>query len=197
MRAGRRPVRTASPLASPLHTTMLNSLKTLFDAIRPLSETEMAVQEQQVLQLAVAVLFVEVMRADASPADSARAAAATALRERFDLDEAALARLMAEAARTSREATDYFEFTSRINASLDMDQKVRMIEHMWQVAYADGDLDAIENHTMWKISDLLYIPHGAYVNAKIRARDAAQRQPGAAAAAAAAAAASGSRPISA
>ena len=163
---------------------MLNALKNLFDAIRPPSEAEVALQEQQLLQLAVAVLFVEVMRADNAPTASERAAAAAALRERFALDPAALAQLIDEATSASRQATDYFEFTSRINESLNMDQKVRMIEHLWQVAYADGELGAIENHTMWKISDLLYIPHGAYVNAKIRARDAiearAKRVPNAA-----------------
>jgi uncharacterized tellurite resistance protein B-like protein len=44
---------------------------------------------------------------------------------------------------------------------------------MWRVAYADGTLSAHENHVMWKVSDLLHIPHGAYVSAKMRARDAA------------------------
>jgi len=153
---------------------MLNALKNLFDAVRPRSEAEIALQEQQLLQLAMAVLFVEVMRSDKAPTASEQATVAAALRERFALDDAALGQLMDEASHASAQATDYFEFTSRINESLNMAQKVRMIEYMWRVAYADGELEAIENHTMWKISDLLYIPHGAYVNAKIRGRDAAQ-----------------------
>jgi uncharacterized tellurite resistance protein B-like protein len=44
---------------------------------------------------------------------------------------------------------------------------------MWQVAYADADLSAHEQHVVRKIADLLYVPHAAYIAAKLRARDAA------------------------
>lgn len=54
-----------------------------------------------------------------------------------------------------------------------MPQKLLMLEHMWRVAYADGTLSAHENHVMWRLADLLHIPHGAYVNAKMRAQQAA------------------------
>ncbi|MCB2044141.1 MAG: TerB family tellurite resistance protein, partial [Rhodoferax sp.] len=69
--------------------------------------------------------------------------------------------------------TDLFAYTSRINEHFDMPQKLRMIEHMWRVAYADGRLSDHERHVMWRVADLLHIPKGAYVHAKIRAREAA------------------------
>ena len=53
-----------------------------------------------------------------------------------------------------------------------MEQKIAIVELMWRVAYADGRLSADENHLMRKIGELLYIPHGAYVAAKLRAREA-------------------------
>jgi uncharacterized tellurite resistance protein B-like protein len=48
-----------------------------------------------------------------------------------------------------------------------------MVEYMWRVAYADGHLGERERHTLWRISDLLHVPHGAYINAKMRAKQAA------------------------
>ena len=54
-----------------------------------------------------------------------------------------------------------------------MDQKIGLVEQMWQVAYADGVLSAHENHVMRRLSDLLHVPHGAYVSAKMRAKQAA------------------------
>jgi uncharacterized tellurite resistance protein B-like protein len=45
-----------------------------------------------------------------------------------------------------------------------------VVEYLWQVAFADGRLDAHEQHFMRKIADLLYIPHADYVAAKQRAR---------------------------
>jgi uncharacterized tellurite resistance protein B-like protein len=74
-----------------------------------------------------------------------------------------------------RDATDWFEFTSHINAHFEMAAKVRMVETMWRVAYADGELGAHERHVMWRISDLLHVPHGAYINAKMRAKEATER----------------------
>jgi uncharacterized tellurite resistance protein B-like protein len=48
-----------------------------------------------------------------------------------------------------------------------------MIEHMWRVAYADAELSAWEQHLVRKVADLLYVPHTAYIAAKLRAQQAA------------------------
>ena len=81
--------------------------------------------------------------------------------------------LMALAAEEARLATDYFQFTSLINKNFSAGQKVQVVEYLWQVAYADGQLDAHEQHFMRKIADLLYVSHADYVAAKQRARDQA------------------------
>ena len=152
---------------------MLNSLRDLFDAIRPPTDAENQAEQQRVLRLATAVLMVEVMRAEPGFGEPARRAAIDALRSEFGLAEDEVARLLELALQTSRAASDFFAFTSRVNAGFDMAHKVTMIEHLWRVAYADGTLGASENHVMRKIADLLYIPQGAYINAKTRAREAA------------------------
>ena len=54
-----------------------------------------------------------------------------------------------------------------------MAQKIRMIEAMWQVAYADGRLSEHERHVLWRIADLLHVPQGAYVHARMRAQQQA------------------------
>jgi uncharacterized tellurite resistance protein B-like protein len=53
-----------------------------------------------------------------------------------------------------------------------MQAKVRMVEYMWRVAYAYGQLSERERHTLWRMSDLLHVPHGAYINTKMRAKQA-------------------------
>lgn len=152
---------------------MLSTLKDLFDALRAPSNIAGPGAGPDALQLATAVMLVEVMRADAELADAEREAVIDGLRDKFGLPDAALQRLLAEAQEAARQASDYFGFTSMINEACDMPQKLRMIEHMWRVAYADGVLSAHENHVMWRLADLLHIPHGAYVNAKMRAQQAA------------------------
>lgn len=154
---------------------MLQSLKDLFDALTPTTPDHDAGGAEHALQLAVAVLLVEVMRADTSIGAAERRTGLTALRERFALADDELTQLLALAERTAREAYDYHQFTSRINDHFDAEQKLRIVETMWQVAYADGRLDAGENHVMGRLSDLLHVPRGAYIGAKMRAKEAAGR----------------------
>jgi uncharacterized tellurite resistance protein B-like protein len=152
---------------------MLKSLAGLLDRlVPPAPEAPPPVAEHQ-LQLATAVMLVEVMRADAGFHPGEREAVLAALRGKFALsaDEAAHLADLAEAA--ARESTDLFTFTSRINERFDMPAKLRMIELMWGVAYADGHLADHERHVMWRIADLLHVPQGAYHHARQRAREAA------------------------
>jgi uncharacterized tellurite resistance protein B-like protein len=151
---------------------MLKTLKDLFDNLLAPAGGDTPERAEHTLQLATAVLLVEVMRADAEIGPQERQAVLAALCAKFSLDPDEAARLTELAHLTAREATDFFAFTSKINESFDMSQKIRITEHMWRVAYADGVLSAHENHVMRRLSDLLHIPHGAYVAAKMRARDA-------------------------
>lgn len=154
---------------------MLKLLKDLLDTFLPPQAGGAAgAPGEHSLQLATAVLLVEVMRADPEIGAAERQAVLAALREQFALTADESGRLLELAEGAARQATDFYAFTSRLNDSLSMEQKLRIVEHMWRVAYADGTLGAHENHVLWRVSDLLHVPHGAYVSAKMRARDAAQ-----------------------
>ena len=61
-----------------------------------------------------------------------------------------------------------------MNEQFSQAQKILVIELMWQVAYADGQLDANENHLISKVAGLLHVTHGEYIAAKMRAKEAAQ-----------------------
>lgn len=149
---------------------MLRTLKDLFDAITSQPDTQDGPQSEHALQLATAVLLVEVMRSDHDVDELERRAVLAALRERFALAEDEVARLLELAEQTAEDAYDFHRFTSLLNQRFSAEQKVLIIEYMWRVAYADDHLSAHENHLMRKIAALLYIPHAEYVGAKLRAR---------------------------
>lgn len=154
---------------------MLRTLKDLFDAIVPPSGATAAGHDHEhALQLATAVLLVEVMRAEPTMADSERDAVLHALRVKFALREDELQRLLELAHDTARSAYDYQRFTGQMNEHFTQEQKVRVVEAMWQVAYADAHLDAHENHVISKVAGLLHVTHGEYIAAKMRAKEAAQ-----------------------
>ena len=129
--------------------------------------------QAQRLQLATAVLLVEVMRSDASISPAERDQTLATLRQRFALNDDALTQLMAQAEQAAKSANDYFYFTSAMNDDFTQAEKIQVVEYMWQVAYADGTLDANENHLISKVAGLLYVTHGDYIGAKMRAKEAA------------------------
>lgn len=129
------------------------------------------------VELATAVLLVEVMRADAGSDPAEAREILDLLHRRFQLDDDELKRLLEAAEARSRAANDFFAFTSLLNEQLEQPQKVAVVEHMWQVAYADGDADAGEHHVISKVAGLLHVTHGEYIAAKLRARDAARQGP--------------------
>ena len=147
----------------------LTSLKAFFDSLLPAAKPRAAFEHT--LQVATAVLLVEVMRSDAHFTLSERASVLVSLRERFSLTGDEVEALFAVADQTARDAHDLHTFTSKLNDELDPEQKARIIEYLWRVAYADGRLDAHEQHVMRKIADLLYVPHGDYIGAKMRAKE--------------------------
>ena len=125
------------------------------------------------VEMATAVLLVEVMRADTDLDASERDTVAAALRSKFELQPADVGQLLALAERKSREANDFYAFTSVLNERLTQPQKIAVVERMWDVAYADGDANPWERHIISKVADLLHVTHAEYIVAKLRAKEAA------------------------
>jgi uncharacterized tellurite resistance protein B-like protein len=149
---------------------MLRTLKDLFNSLAAPQVASNAGNEHS-LQLATAVLLVEVMRADPELGPQERLAVVAALRQKFSLGDDELSRLVELAEQTARTASDFHQFTSVINDGFSQEQKIRIVEYMWQVAYSDGHLDAHENHLISKVAGLLHVTHGEYIAAKLRAKE--------------------------
>jgi uncharacterized tellurite resistance protein B-like protein len=152
---------------------MFSTFKDIFDSFAAPSQEQSEQDAQHAVRLAAAVLLVEVMRADATNTPAERAAVVIALRERFSFEDDEVARLVALAQSEAEHAYDYYRFTSVLNERFSQDQKIALVEAMWQVAYADAHLDANENHVISKLAELLHVTHGEYIGAKMRAKEAA------------------------
>jgi len=158
---------------------MLRTLKEFFDNLQQNlnAGTSLAPAEQtHTLQLATAVLLVEVMRADPELAETERDAVIQALRRKFTLTDEEIARLLELAHETSRSAYDYQRFTSSLNERFSQPEKIAVVEAMWEVAYADQRLDANEQHVISKVAGLLHVTHGEYIAAKLHAQASMQRR---------------------
>ncbi|GAB1232249.1 TerB family tellurite resistance protein [Ferrigenium sp. UT5] len=149
---------------------MLSKLNEFFAHL--ITPNQDAQQPTHTLQLATAVLLVEVMRADAASSEAELATVMRALKERFQLSDSEGQRLSALGQETARHASDLYQFTSLLNRELSREEKVRIAEYMWQVAYADRHLGAHENHLMRRMTELLHLSQADYITAKMRAKPA-------------------------
>lgn len=157
---------------------MLKTLKDLFDSFTRSPQAPTAAEREHAVQLAAAVLLVEVVRFDAGGDESERRAMVDALQRKFALTPDEIDRLLELAQATSRTAYDYQRFTGSLNEHFTQAQKIQLVEAMWQVAYADAHIDANENHTIGKVAGLLHVTHGEYIAAKMRAKEAAEARQG-------------------
>src|SRR5690606_9528153 len=122
------------------------------------------------LHLACAALMVELTVADTATDSREKTKMREVLRRQFKLDDAALEELWELAQTEARDATSLYQFTTLINERYDYSAKTALLEHLWEVAYADGRIDPHEEHLIRKLADLLYLSHGDFIRAKLRGR---------------------------
>jgi uncharacterized tellurite resistance protein B-like protein len=106
-------------------------------------------------RLAAAALLVHAAAIDGAISDIERERLHAIIKRRFDLDESATDALMRKAAEAEREAVDLYHFTSQLNRTLDEPGRLRIVEMMWQIAYADGRISEFEDNLIWRAADLL------------------------------------------
>ena len=148
---------------------MLTSIKHFFDQyIAPHGEEREQLSEHS-LQLATAALLIEMMRMDDDVVEEERRMVRGILNSWFSLSEREIEQLLALAEEEAAGLADYYQFTSFINKSFSPEQRAKLVEHLWQVAYADGHLDKHEEHLVRKLADLLHVRHSAFIAAKHRA----------------------------
>ena len=89
----------------------------------------------------------------------------------FDLDVPTAERLMALAEAEVAEANDLFGFTRLVDRACSPEEKIRILELLWEAAFADGRLDKYEEYLVRKLADLLHVRHADMMQAKHRVLD--------------------------
>ncbi len=123
------------------------------------------------LRVATAVLLIEVIRADfkVEPVEWERLS--ELLREQFKLDQAELDALLEQAQTEVDQLVSIQHVTRVLNDHYDHAMKLRVVEMMWQLVYADGEKDRYEEHLLRQIADLLYVSHSEFIQARHKAED--------------------------
>ena len=137
-----------------------------------LFKTVSAQEEENELDvpLAAATLMMEVSWADHTISDEEMEVSTKKLSEIFSLDDHQANALLEEGKILMNESVGLQQFTTLLNENLAADQKFSIVLALWEVAREDDSIDALEEHQIRNISELLYVPHSKFIEAKLSSR---------------------------
>jgi len=121
---------------------------------------------QHALDLATAILMVQVARADDHFEETEYDTLLKLIERHLDLSPEEAGELANKAGEHAEDAVDVHAFTKRLHANLSETEKARVVSMLWRIAYADGRLDKYEDSLVLKISDLLYVSRGLVMRLK-------------------------------
>lgn len=120
------------------------------------------------LELAVAALLIEAAEVDAPLDEPERAAVRRILQRRFPLDDAALQQLVAAAEKKAKRSTQLFGITRLLNERFSRARRIELVEMLWEVAYADGALDPLEDSMVRQVGGLVDVSDHERGEARLR-----------------------------
>jgi len=148
---------------------MLRAIKRVFDAAQG-DTRDVPGHERRQLQVAVAVLLHEARRADYVEGDEESVTAELALVEIFGLERRESAALLEQGRARAQQLTSVYAPVTVVKREFSLPDRIRLVEHLWRVAFADGRLNLYEDHYVRKIAHLLYVPNTQSMLARNRAR---------------------------
>ena len=126
---------------------------------------------------ALAVLLIEVARSsDNRVGDREESVIERALTRRFELRRDEVVRLIEAAEQGAIQATDLFHFTQVVVDQFREEERIGVIEMLWEVAYSDGVLTGDEDTLIRRVAGLIYVPDRERGEAKLRVRERLERK---------------------
>ena len=110
------------------------------------------------LQLALTALLIEAAYCDDRFDQAERSVIARLIESRFNLSQSDARALLAAGEAAATESAELFHFTRIVNERLAFEERIELIEMLWEVAYADGVLDQYEDSLLRRVGGLIYVP---------------------------------------
>ena len=122
------------------------------------------------IQKSICSLMIEVAYADNQLDESELKAMARSL-SKLDIQEEEIQEIVDVTLSKSKESISFYEHTRILNDQLDYDQKKEVLNSVWAIAFADGEMDKHEEHLIRRIAELLYLNHKDFINTKLNQKE--------------------------
>lgn len=133
---------------------MFDSLMQLFREMSG-GDSEKALFQDGDCRVAVAALMVQLISVDGVIDGAEQARLKDVLKKRFSLSDKETSELISIAHEREKEAVDLYGFTSVLKRELDEEGRVEIIEMMWKLVFADGEIHEFEDNLVWRVAELL------------------------------------------
>jgi uncharacterized tellurite resistance protein B-like protein len=92
----------------------------------------------------------------------------TILKANYHIPDEYIDQIIKAANEELKQSVDLWRFTNLINQNYSVEEKRRIIEMVWEIAYRDGRLDKHEDYLMHKLAKLLHLTHKQLIQAKMK-----------------------------
>ncbi len=145
----------------------MNFFKKIFQ--RDASE-DLEIDEHGSIKACIALMLETSMADDLLDESEIKTLKATLIND-FKLEETEIDELIEISKKNVDDSTSLYDFTRDINDNFESEERIKLIESMWKIAYADGNIDKFEEHIIRKVSNLIYVSHSDFIKAKISAKE--------------------------
>ena len=131
----------------------------MFKKLKSVFETKIETESQSfnTLQIAISCLMIQTAVHDGQFDEVEKNKILELLKDYFRLDSKEIDSLFISAMKVNDNSNDIHQFTRLLNENLSEEEKLKIIEMMWQIIIADNHIDDYENNLIRKISGLLYL----------------------------------------
>lgn len=122
------------------------------------------------IPIATCALLLEMSNIDGEFSALERESIISILKRNFDLSDEHATTLLEASNVGLKGSIDIWQFTNLINQNYSIEEKIRVVEIVWDVVYADGKFDKHEDYLVHKLATLLRLTHKQLIEAKLKVK---------------------------
>lgn len=144
---------------------MIDLIKKIMGSKDPVSDKK---AEKRDINLATCAILLELANADGKFGKEEQDEIIRIFKTKYNLSETEANELLKLSETELEESIDLWKFTNLINQNYSLEEKLKVIEIVWEVAYSDGRLEKHEDYLVHKLAALLRLSHKQLIDAKLK-----------------------------
>jgi len=147
---------------------MIDLIKKFFDRVTGNHHDVAQRDPSHDIHIATCALLLEMAHIDNQFSEVEKERIVGILKRDYGLSEEDVSELIEASEKALEESIDLWQFTNLINQNYSLEEKIRIIETVWKIAYTDGKLDQHEDYLVHKLANLLRLSHKQLIEAKLK-----------------------------